>query len=80
MAITMRGRITNAPSTSGFKVVHPTLRRSNGRKPGVWAGEVIRFSAPDYWVLHEEIFSAGDRMAAIGAAGGTIAAVGGGCP
>ena len=33
---------------------------------------------PDYWVSHEEIFSAGDGITVIGAAGGTIAAVGGG--
>jgi hypothetical protein len=32
---------------------------------------------PDYRTSHEEIFSAGDRIAAIGAAGSTIAAVGG---
>jgi ketosteroid isomerase-like protein len=28
---------------------------------------------PDYWVSHEEIFSAGNRVGVFGAAGGTIA-------
>jgi ketosteroid isomerase-like protein len=28
---------------------------------------------PDYWVSHDEIFSAGHRVAVFGAAGGTIA-------
>jgi ketosteroid isomerase-like protein len=31
---------------------------------------------PDYWVSHEAIFSDGNRVAIIGAAGGTIAANG----
>jgi len=51
----------------------------------VHGGEAVRVGwrsycvlYPDYWVSHEEIFSAGDRIAIIGAAGGTIAAVGGG--
>jgi hypothetical protein len=35
---------------------------------------------PDYWASREEIFSAGDWIAVIGAAGGTIAAVGGLAP
>jgi len=42
-----------------------------------WRGYYVLY--PDYWVSHEEIFSAGDRIAIIGAAGGTIAAVGGAC-
>jgi ketosteroid isomerase-like protein len=28
---------------------------------------------PDYWISHEEIFQAGDRVAVFGSAGGTIA-------
>jgi ketosteroid isomerase-like protein len=31
---------------------------------------------PDYWVLHEEIFPSGNRVAVFGAAGGTLAAHG----
>jgi ketosteroid isomerase-like protein len=31
---------------------------------------------PDYWVAHEELFSDGNRVAIIGAAGGTVAADG----
>jgi uncharacterized protein (TIGR02246 family) len=31
---------------------------------------------PDYWVSHEDIFAAGDRVAIFGTAGGTIAAEG----
>jgi ketosteroid isomerase-like protein len=31
---------------------------------------------PDYWLSDEEVFSAGDRVAVFGAAGGTIAANG----
>jgi ketosteroid isomerase-like protein len=31
---------------------------------------------PDYWVSHEDIFAAGDRVGVFGAAGGTIAVEG----
>jgi uncharacterized protein (TIGR02246 family) len=31
---------------------------------------------PDYWVSHEEIFAAGNRVAIFGSAGGTVAAEG----
>jgi uncharacterized protein (TIGR02246 family) len=38
---------------------------------GGWTGYFKM--CPDYWVTHEEIFADGNRVAIIGAAGGTIA-------
>ena len=47
-----------------------TVRGRDAMRGG-WAGYFKM--CPDYWVTHEEIFANGNRVAAIGAAGGTIA-------
>jgi len=48
----------------------------SGREPMRLGWRGYYALCPDYWVLHEQIFADGDRVAIIGAAGGTVAANG----
>ena len=50
-----------------------TVRGRDNMRAG-WKGYFA--FCPDYWVSHEDIFAAGDRVAIFGAAGGTIAVEG----